>query len=225
MVIHRLEIENFASIRDRQVIDLRVTGTHPDEVSRAAPLWRGSREHAPKVVALFGANASGKSNVLRALSFLIWFIKDSFGAGPTNRLPFERFNDEVGLKAPTRLAVHLGGPVDLAAADDPQGRQCRYVYELTIEGDLAAPLVTESLLYWPQGRKVTLFERRSDKTVSAAKSFNLHRHRGALEAILRSNASAISTLAQINHPYSKYIIDIADTVEKNILFNRMEFKR
>ncbi|QRE76455.1 AAA family ATPase [Methylobacterium aquaticum] len=222
MVIHRLEIENFASIRDRQVIDLRVMGRHPDELSRAAPVWRGANEFAPKVVTLFGANASGKSNVLRALSFLVWFIKDSFSSSPGARLPFERFNDEEALNSPTRLVVHLGGLADISDINNPHARECRYVYELTISGNLDHPVITETLLYWPHGRKVTLFERRSDNTVSASKAFNLTKHREAIGAILRPNASAISTLSQINHDYSKYIWNFAAATERNILFNRMD---
>jgi uncharacterized protein len=77
-LLHWVEIANFYSIRDPQVIDLRVAGNAPDDPGRLAPIWRGASERAPKVVALFGANASGKSNVLKALSFLTWFAKDSF---------------------------------------------------------------------------------------------------------------------------------------------------
>ncbi len=72
-MLHRLEIENFYSIREPQVIDLRASGHAPEDADRLAPLWKGENERAPKVVALFGANASGKSNVLKALSFLVWF--------------------------------------------------------------------------------------------------------------------------------------------------------
>jgi len=70
-MLYRLEIENFYSIRDRQVIDLRVARNTPDEDGRLAPIWPGAEERAPKVTAFFGANASGKSNVLKALPFLV----------------------------------------------------------------------------------------------------------------------------------------------------------
>jgi AAA15 family ATPase/GTPase len=82
-VLHRLEIANFYSIRDPQLIDLRAASNAPDEPGRLAPIWPGASERAPKVVALFGANASGKSNVLKALSFLAWFAKDSFQLKPS----------------------------------------------------------------------------------------------------------------------------------------------
>lgn len=75
-MLHRLEIENFYSIRDAQVLDL--TTGYSKEPERLAPIFSNSDSRAPKVVALFGANASGKSNVLKALSFLQWFTVQSF---------------------------------------------------------------------------------------------------------------------------------------------------
>ena len=66
-MIHRLEIENFYSIRETQVIDLRIGAKVPDEEGRFGRDHDGSGERVPKTVAFFGANASGKSNVLRAL--------------------------------------------------------------------------------------------------------------------------------------------------------------
>jgi uncharacterized protein len=84
-MIHRLEIENFYSIRDTQVIDLRIGAKVPNEEERFAEIKDDSGERIPKIVAMYGANASGKSNVLRALSLLQWFLVDSWklpaGAG------------------------------------------------------------------------------------------------------------------------------------------------
>lgn len=71
-MIYRLEIENFYSVRDRQVIDLTVGRKVPDEPGRLVPLHTGSEYRAPRVIAIYGANASGKSNVLRAIAFLSW---------------------------------------------------------------------------------------------------------------------------------------------------------
>lgn len=128
-MLHRLEIENFYSIRDLQVIDLRATGNTPDKPTRLAPAWRGAAERVPKVIAVVGANASGKSNVLKALSFLAWFIKDSFLAPPESRTPFEPFND--GEDRPTRFVVHASGSADPKRADAPDVPQCKYAYEVT----------------------------------------------------------------------------------------------
>ena len=100
-----VEIENFYSIRDLQILDLRVPANAPRNSHRLANCWRGSTERAPKVVAVFGANGSGKSNLLRALSFAAWFVGSSFSLAPGGRIPLKPFNDEVSSKRPTPAEV------------------------------------------------------------------------------------------------------------------------
>ena len=48
---------------------------------------------APKVIALYGANASGKTNVLRALEFIVTMIRDSVQRTAPGFVGCERFND------------------------------------------------------------------------------------------------------------------------------------
>jgi len=223
-MLHRLEIENFYSIHDRQIIDLTVAGNAPEEPGRFAPLWLDATEKAPKVVALFGPNASGKSTVLRALSFIRWFVRDSFGASRGSRMPFDRFNSEDMLIAPTRLAVQLSGIEDIAQISDPHARECRYAYELIIGGGRQQHVEHEALYYWPStaSRKVKLFERNGAGEVSAAKVFGTTGFRQALDKVLRPDASVISTLAQLEHPYSKVIWQAASQFFSNILIEKFE---
>ena len=75
-----LKSKHFYLIHDWQIIDLLGDANVPDEQARLASFWKGAAEKAPKVVALFGAKASGKANVLRALAFIFWFMRDSFWA-------------------------------------------------------------------------------------------------------------------------------------------------
>ena len=187
-MLHRFEIENFYSIRDAQVIDLKAAGNAPEDSDRLAPLWKGATETAPKVIALFGPNASGKSNVLRALSFLAWFVRDSFAMVPNTRLPFERFNDAESLKARTRLALHLGAVENITQAGDSEAAQCRHVYEIVFGGGGDQHTVeSEALYFWPSyaGRRVTLFARDAQGKVTAGKVFDLSGYRQALEKVLR----------------------------------------
>lgn len=226
-MLHRLEIANFYSIRELQMLDLRAAGHAPEDDVRLAPIWRGAVERVPKVVVLFGANASGKSTVLKALSFLGWFVRDSFRAAPEAWMPYERFNDEEARALPTRLAVHFAGPADLRRADNPNVTPCRYAYEISLGGPRDKPphVLRETLRYWPPdaGRQVRLFERSESGPILASKAFGLVGYRQALEKILRPNASAISTLAQLKHPLSTLLWQAAGLVHSNILIEKLEF--
>lgn len=225
-MLHRLEIENFYSIRLPQVIDLRVANNVPDAPGRFAPIWRGAAERAPKVMALFGANASGKSNVLKALSFLAWFVKESFRAAPEAWMPYERFNDDDARDLPTRLAVHFAGPADLNRANEPDGPSCRYAYEVTLGGpkDMPQRVLNETLKYWPlgAGRQVRLFERDGTGAVTAGKAFALAGYRQALEKVLRPNASVVSTLTQLKHPLATLLSRAAALITSNILIEKQD---
>ena len=225
-MIYKVEIENFRSIGKKQVLDLRAPANAPNGTRRLASCWQGSRERAPKVVAVFGANGSGKSNLLQALSFVCWFVVSSFTLAPNARIPHEPFNDEASLQKPTRLRLWISGKEILDAVEQDIPDECPYCYELVIDNGSNRSVVSESIFYWPtsSGRKTRLIERSGDGTVKAGKVFGISGYREALEKVLRENASVISTLAQLNHPISASLVLAARTVRSNIYFEKVEFE-
>ena len=113
-MLYRLELENFYSVRDAQVLDLAIPPNVPAEEERFAPLFEGSPYRAPKVVAIYGANASGKTTILKALNFLFSFARESVQRTVPGFAGLERFNDTASMSRPIRLAVELGGIMDFA---------------------------------------------------------------------------------------------------------------
>ena len=226
VVLYRVEVENFYSIREPQVIDLRVAANVPDIPGRFAPVWPGSEERVPKTIAIFGANASGKSTVLKIVAFLTNFLLHSFAAPPTQRILFDRFNDAEAFGQPAQFAVELGGPVDLSSTNYLGAPMCRYRYELDIGGPASeqARVIRESLFYWPErtGKRRALFQRRGEGTVEAAKPFGLGPFKASLQTVLRPNASVVSTLYQLKHPQATRIWEGLSTVISNILIERAE---
>jgi len=226
-MLHMLNIENFYSIFNPQCVDLRIAANVPDTPGRFAPLCEGSKERAPKVIAIFGPNASGKSTVLRALSFIAWFVRDSFSLQPDAPLPFGRFNNRTGRSQPARLSLSLAGPVDPTDLSE-DARQCRYSYEIELGGppDQPESVEREALFYWPPPaqRKVRLFERGGECQVTAGSAFALTGFRQALDTVLRPNASVISTLAQLKHPFATSIWEAAQTVFSNIFIERSDVR-
>jgi hypothetical protein len=225
-VLYRVEVENFYSIRKPQIIDLRVAANVPEMPGRFAPVWPGSEERVPKTIAIFGANASGKSTVLKIVAFLANFLLHSFASPPTQRIMFDRFNDAEAFGQPARFAVELGGLVDPSGPNYPGAPMCRYRYELEIGGPAneQARVIRESLFYWPErdGKRRALFHRRGDGTVDAAKPFGLGPFKASLHTVLRPNASVVSTLYQLKQPQATRIWEGVSTVISNIFIERGE---
>jgi predicted ATPase len=225
-MIYSLEIENFYSILESQAIDLRAAENAPWG-QHLVTLWPGATERAPRVIALFGANGSGKSTVLRALAFLAWFARDSFLAEPEGWLPYAPFADSAASNLPTRLALHFSGPQEPDRITEFAPRGCRYRYEVALhsEDGRAPRVISESLHYWPRddGRQVRLFERRGDRDeIAAGKALDFSRYRLASEKILRPNASLISTLAQLQHPFALALRRAASSICSNIFIEKHE---
>ena len=64
-MLYKLEIENFLCFRERQIIDLTVSKTASLDEAHFAPIFLGAAAKVPKTVFIYGANASGKSTVLK----------------------------------------------------------------------------------------------------------------------------------------------------------------
>lgn len=197
----RLEIENFYSIRDRHVFDLRVPRTTPDDERFLLVNDEGSR--VPAVVAILGANASGKTSVLRALAFLEDFIEDSFtDYDPDDHIALDAFAAPGYEHGVTSLAVEFC-PSPLLEEDIV----CRY--ELDVQHLSGSNYVKrEKFSQSTDGEKFTpLFElHRGDDgvaTIRAAKEFDL----GPKDPrrSVRPNVSLVSSLIQFNHGPAKRV--------------------
>ena len=218
-MITKLEIENFYSIQNRQVLDLMVPGNAPTQTDHLVETWTGSRERVPKIVAIFGANGSGKSNVLRALSFIAWFVNHSFFSPDSRDLPFKPYNNDEHSCRPTKLKLWAPGLESPTTRIRQGSRWCMYCYELEISNGKNHRVSHEAIYVWPlaTGRRTRLFERFEDGTVKASKTFGLGPEKTLLQRILKPNASVISTLAQLNHAFSNEVVKLAQSVESNIL--------
>jgi AAA15 family ATPase/GTPase len=232
-VLYRLEIQNFYSVREPQVIDLRIAASVPDLPGRFAPLHLGSTVRVPKVVALFGPNASGKSTVLRALGFLSWFIQNSFQLPPASDhpspglgfQPCERFFADDAAGEPTRLCVHFTGPINFLEPPERWNTFCRYAYEVSFESRQGKPrnILNEGLRHWPSssGKSVRVFERDEKGHVTGGKGFSLTGYRNVIDKV-RSNSSLISTLSQFDHKPSLVLRQLATRVIYNIVIEKFE---
>ena len=225
-MLYRAEIENFFSIAEPQVIDLRARKSVEDILGRLSPIYDGADWRCPNVVALYGPNAAGKSNVLRAIAFGSWFLSSSFSHPINQQLPYLKFATNEEIDKPTRLCFVFSGPADFH--DTPgNGSQCSYTYELVLSPRNSQTAILESstdfvtlerLSYQPRGygKPTTIIERRSGGMLRYVKGFMDASHEKALKAILRRDSSIISTLAQMNHDvaatFASWILNITSNI-------------
>ena len=154
-MLQQFSVTNHRSIRERTTISLLATRDSslrdcilsPDETqraSRSASRPYGSKALVP-VLALYGANAAGKSNLIHAL-----LLMRSFVAGEHARplkdapLPQEPFAFTEGNSLPTTLEViyYFEG--------------IKYAYGFSFD---RKKIIEEYLYHWPNGREALIFSR------------------------------------------------------------------
>ena len=203
-MIVSFSVENYHSIREEVVLDLRIPGTAPD-----LPRFRRSESkpdvRLPSVVVLIGPNGSGKTTLLRAL---IAATQLASSASPTEKNnPIRSVMPFLSPKTrgkPTRFCIEL--EADWLAPDEP--RQL-FRYELVVGRDdfgFGCHFQHEALSYSPKGRPRRLFERGGPgEPIHISSEFGLRRNDDRRKAV-RADASVIATLALFNVPLAMRIV-------------------
>jgi hypothetical protein len=189
-----VSVENFRSFRDTATLSLEPSSDKrlPERILRASserplPLLRSA--------ALYGANASGKSNLLRALLFAKFAVLRSakepgiIGGGDDHSFRLD--------------AEHRGQPASVCVDFIVEG--VRYSYGFSACPDRVAHEWLES---FPHRRRRLLFERKAkgdQVEVSFGDSWRGEGQR--LVAMVRPDALFLSVAAQFNHPRAKLVAD------------------
>ncbi|APW61954.1 AAA family ATPase [Paludisphaera borealis] len=175
-------VENHRSLRDEQVLTMQAgqVGDPDDDRPRLVP---GYAQRLLPVAAIYGANASGKSNVLEALATMREAVASSHRTWPPNggvaRAPFAW--------GPKRREPSL---FEVSMVLDG----VRYQYGFTANDER---FLEEWLHAWPSKRKQTWFERVDDKFSFSA---SLKGENKLIESVTRPNALFLSAAAQHQHP-------------------------
>jgi AAA15 family ATPase/GTPase len=190
--------ENVRSFRDEFELSMLATTLSEKGVPRAIP-WRegGSELEVLPLAAIFGANASGKTNVLRAMNDMRTLVLQSFRQTPTSSMPHVPFRlDERHTGEPTRFEI------DIVL----EGIRHEYGFEFD-----RRRVLREWAYRYPHGRPALLFDRHEDVLdfgpVERVKS------RAARE-LLRPNALFLSTAAHANHPL---LLRLYEWFDRNLL--------
>jgi AAA15 family ATPase/GTPase len=142
------------------------------ELNASCPVSISKGEEITNAICIIGANASGKTNVIRALSFIAEFCCNSFDTKPEEDIPIVSFGSN---SDPTSFFMEFS----------VEGIRYFYEVELTQKGILKETLERKSL------RKTKVFSRHENEIEYVVKDLK------ELEKIkMRKNASTISIAHQ-----------------------------
>ncbi|GAB3162429.1 ATP-binding protein [Myceligenerans halotolerans] len=144
-MLARFEVRNFRSIAEPVELSLVAIDTEREAAHEMPSLG----EHLLTRAAIYGPNASGKSNVLAALVWLVDAVRDSLKAWDDD-IPVDPFAFDDRRDTPTEFTV------DFVV----NGIRFEYLLELTRAG-----VVREELHHYPEGRARRVFERVGDDVV------------------------------------------------------------
>jgi AAA15 family ATPase/GTPase len=163
-MIYSFGAKNYFSFREGMSISFELNSKVPKSVSQGKKFTT--------VMGIEGANASGKTSVLKCLRFLEYFALASFE---------NKEKDSIGIDSFFKNSLPSDFYIDFEYAG------VRYIYELTLTDDE----VLREALYKKVTRKTLLFERLKNeitKSVSDLQELSVMK--------LRSNASVISSVSR-----------------------------
>ena len=172
------KVKNFLSFKDEQVLSFEASDDNSLEDLHCIEVKPGVR--ILKTAMIYGANASGKTNVLKALEFVHKIALSSKRKREnTGFVPF-KFNNE---------CVKKPGYFELSFYID----EIKYVYNITIDSKI---IYEEKLIYYPYLQPALVFHRKYDKrednftldvgSKMKLKAYEVH--------VLKANTTNVSTI-------------------------------
>lgn len=192
-------VSNYRSIRDRQT--LRLTANSGKELRDSHVMTSGAAATPDllRSAVIYGANASGKSNLLLALAFMREFVRQSATQGQ---------HGEVITHQPFAVGASNGDtrPSEFEVIFVQQG--VRYQYGLAVT---ESAVTAEWLYAYPEGRAQLLFRRQAggapDEPVQWEFGANLRGQKKVWSDATRPNAAFLSTAVQLNAERLKPVYD------------------
>lgn len=152
-MVLEIKLSNFFSINEEVILDLRAGNI---KTAKARELSNNIFKYADndvlKTVSIYGANASGKSNIIKTIRFCNAMVYESHKHNENTIFNFKPFKFNTYSSRPSTYSIRFV----------IKGIEYRYAFSLNQN-----QILTESLYYYPKGRKAKVFER--DETAGKAK--------------------------------------------------------
>lgn len=181
-MILQFKAKNILSIRDEQILDFTASS---DKTYEDYAVVKIKNVRISKLGVIYGPNASGKSNILKALFWLFQFMtneeprKQSIGTG---LVPFKMDKDSRNEHSFMSIIFYI--------------EDSRYVYSIELD---AERVYHEEMYYYPNSRKALVYERTwNPKKKSSAVTFGpLLKLTATQKLFIESNSVANATVLSI----------------------------
>lgn len=142
----QFSVTNHRSIKETAIISMKAAA---DKTMKEILISPDGKKKLVPVMAIYGANAAGKSNVIHALLLMREMICGSY-AKPLegDNLPYEPFAFVNGTMDPTIFEIIY------------YNEGVKYAYGLSFDKD---KIINEYLYHWPNGREALVFSREEEK--------------------------------------------------------------
>lgn len=205
-------VKNFRSIKDEQTLSMVASDSSGDLLDNGIKVSDENFRLLPSAI-IYGANASGKSNIIRAIQEFKLMIMFSHKLSKDQKLFFfDPFRlDKQNMNNPSEFEI------EFIAYD-----KIRYLYNVKYS---EKEIIHESLFYYPKKQKTKLYIRNQDETIDFGSQ--LKGHKKQVENILLSNQLYLSVavnnnLTQLN-PVYKYFSEYLVTVFSSNSWSHIDF--
>lgn len=180
--------ENYLSFKDKATFSLVVPGKTGSDSERYVLGVEGGRYSVSTFAALYGPNASGKSNVIQAVSDFVNLILHSHSLGIDAAIPSYR---------PYKLDVaSQSAPVAFEAEFVVEGVRYRFSVKFNRK-----TILEEELSFFPAGRRALLYSRGKGEPILFGNSFKGPKK--GFERYVRDNALFLSTAVNLSNEQLK----------------------
>ena len=147
-MVLEIRLSNFFSIKDEIVLEMQAANIHTKKAKELeANTFVCGKERLLKTVAIYGANASGKSNIIKAIRACVRMIIESHNYNEGTVFAFMPFKFG-GMGQPSCFFIRFL----------IEGVEYEYAFSMT-----RTEILTEELYYYPNGRRSLIFARDERK--------------------------------------------------------------
>lgn len=179
-MIKSISIGNFRSIKDKVALDFSKSNRKKSDLPNYISI---SNTELASTTVIYGANASGKSNLIRSFKALVYLILNSSKFAPDDKLvPYEPFRLSQGFeKKPVSIEFEF-------FIED-----VRYTYSIEFSEKY---IEKENLVFYPLGKEASLFNRIKGKTIQFGEYFRGEKK--TIEKLTLPNQLFLSKAAENN---------------------------